>query len=149
MDRDSLARYVRQLVAGIRRPALVGASGGFGRATVTLPFPGAPRQTREGGGTAAEKRAYRSHVDDASHLVAHGRPATAIVLTRETSDRRFNGAQIVIVTLEIDDPAAPESRRTIVYEHLFGPASARRWKPGHEIQIWIDPRDPMRIYAGR
>ena len=109
----------------------------------------APRPSLEGVGSPEEKRAYLARVDEAVELVEHGRESTALVLSRETSDRRFNGAQIIVVELEIDDPLDPDSPRIIVYEHLFGPATARRWKPGREIPIWIDPRDPERIYAGR
>ncbi|MEO6532711.1 MAG: hypothetical protein ABIO06_03940 [Pseudolysinimonas sp.] len=109
----------------------------------------APRPSVEGVGSPEEKRAFLVRVDEAIDLVEHGREAHAIVLSRETSDRRFNGAQIVVVELEIVDPLDPGSARIVIYEHLFGPATARRWRPGREIQIWIDPRDPERIYAGR
>jgi hypothetical protein len=109
----------------------------------------APRPSREGSGSAAEKRAYLARVKEAARLVKKGRLLSATVLTRETSERRFNGAQIIVVELEIDDPLVDTSPRTIRYEHVFGPATARSWKPGYEIQIWVDPRDPNRIYAGR
>lgn len=109
----------------------------------------APRPSREGAGSAAEKRAYLARVKEAARLVDTGRPLSATVLKRETSDRRFNGAQIIVVDLEIEDPQAESSPRTLRYEHLFGPATARNWHPGHEIPIWVDPRDPDRIYAGR
>lgn len=100
-------------------------------------------------GSPAEKRAYLARVEEAARLVEYGRQLSAIVLSRETSERRFNGAQIIEVELEIDDPEHPDLPRTVVYEHVFGPATARRWRPGREILIWIDPRDPDRIYAGR
>ncbi|MEO6115881.1 MAG: hypothetical protein ABIP33_05805 [Pseudolysinimonas sp.] len=109
----------------------------------------APRASVEGVGSPEEKRAYLARVEEAVELVEHGREALAIVLSRETSDRRFNGAQIIVVELEIEDSVEPDSPRIVVYEHVFGPATARRWKPGRQIQIWIDPRDPERIYAGR
>jgi len=109
----------------------------------------APRPSMEGVGSPEEKRAYLARVEEAVVLVEHGLESTAIVLSRETSDRRFNGAQIVVVELEVVDPFEPDSPRILVYEHIFGPATARRWRPGREIPIWIDPRDPERIYAGR
>lgn len=149
MERETLAQYVRQLLVGLRRPALLGVGTGAIPPPAIGLRPNAPRPSTEGSGSPAEKRAYRSRVDDASDLVEHGRPLTAVVLSRETSDRRFNGAQIIVVTLEIDDQEPGVAPRTVVYDHLFGPASARRWKPGNEIRIWIDPRDPERIYAGR
>ncbi|MDP9026171.1 MAG: hypothetical protein M3N46_01270 [Actinomycetota bacterium] len=158
MERESLAQRVRQWVVGTRRPTLVGAAGPLtvgplatgplGYLTPALRAL-APRPSTEGAGSPAEKRAYLARVKAAAELVEHGRPLCAIVLSRETSERRFNGAQIIIVELEIEDPLATESPRTMVYEHIFGPATARSWKPGREIQIWIDPRDPDRIYAGR
>jgi hypothetical protein len=114
-----------------------------------LPHAVGPRPSAEGMGTPAEKLAYLTRVEDAADLVEHGRELTAIVLSRETSERRFNGAQIIVVELEIEDPDGPDSPRIISYDHVFGPATARRWRPGHEIPIWIDPRDPDRIYAGR
>jgi hypothetical protein len=109
----------------------------------------APRPSAEGVGSPAEKREYLARVEEAVELVEHGRELSAIVLTRETSERRFNGAQIIVVQLEIEDPLDPGSPRIVAYEHVFGPATARRWRPGREIPIWIDPRDPERIYAGR
>ncbi len=109
----------------------------------------APRPSLEGVGSPEEKRAFLARVEEAVALVAFGREASAIVLSRETSDRRFNGAQIIVVEFEIQDPLDPDSPRTVAYEHIFGPATARRWRPGREIPIWIDPRDPERIYAGR
>jgi hypothetical protein len=110
---------------------------------------GGPRASAEGSGTADEKLAYLARVEEAIELVEHGRELSALVLSRETSERRFNGAQIIVVELEVEDPDDEDGPRTIVYEHVFGPAAARRWKPGHDIPIWIDPRDPERIYAGR
>jgi hypothetical protein len=109
----------------------------------------APRPSTEGVGSPAEKAAYLARVQDAADLVARGRETLAIVLSRETSDRRFNGAQIVTIELEIDDPLDPGFPRIVTYDHVFGPATARHWRPGKEIRIWIDPRDPERIYAGR
>ena len=118
-------------------------------AAISITAAGAPRPSAEGSGSPAEKRAYLTRVEDAADLVEHGRPLSATVLSRETSDRRFNGAQIIVVELEIEDPLESGSSRTVLYDHIFGPATARRWKPGKEIPIWIDPRDPERIYAGR
>ena len=109
----------------------------------------APRPSLEGVGSPEEKRAYLARVEEASRSSRPAARPRAIVLSRETSDRRFNGAQIIVVELEIDDPLEPDSPRILVYEHIFGPATARRWRPGREIPIWIDPRDPERIYAGR
>ena len=146
MEREPRAQRMRRWVVGSRHPALVAA----GTGPIALVISGnAPRPSQEGSGSPAEKREYAARVEEAAELVARGRQLTAIVLSRETSDRRFNGAQIIVVELEVEDPFATASPRTIRYEHIFGPATARRWKPGHSIPIWIDPRDPERIYAGR
>ncbi len=119
-------------------------------ARLTAPHVRAPRPSSEGAGSADEKLAYLARVEEAVELVEHGRELSAVVLSRETSERRFNGAQIIVVVLEVEDPEGDEDGpRTIVYEHVFGPATARRWKPGRDIPIWVDPRDPGRIYAGR
>lgn len=103
-------------------------------------------------------RAREQHVDaveaafdrrfrDAARLIAEGREAKATLLTRETSDRRYRGVQLVIATFEVED--GDEPAREILYEHIFGPASARRWRPGRQVDAWIDPDDPDNIYIGR
>jgi hypothetical protein len=148
MERQPLMQRMRVWFVGARQPAL----GAADAAVLGYPAPGhsAPRPSVEGAGSPAEKRAYLARVEEAADLVRHGRELNALVLSRETSDRRFNGAQIIVVELEVDDPEDDaEGPRRIVYEHVFGPAAARRWKPGSDIPIWIDRRDPLRIYAGR
>ena len=142
MEREPLAQRVRNRLSGpgAQAPGVVVLSSEMPRL--------APRPSAEGSGSPAEKRAYLARVEEAASLVAHGRELSAVVLSRETSDRRFNGAQIIVVELEIDDPVNG-GPRIVSYDHVFGPATARSWKPGREIRIWIDPRDPMRIYAGR
>ncbi|CAN5178431.1 hypothetical protein BH11ACT3_BH11ACT3_02290 [soil metagenome] len=87
---------------------------------------------------------------DAARLIAEGRQAKATLIYRETSERRYRGVQIVIGTFEIEDPLdEPEAEpRTVVYEHIFGPASARKWRPGRQVDVWIDPDDPENIYVG-
>jgi hypothetical protein len=135
----TLTQWMRSWWVAARQPALLGP---------TAPPTDAPRPSMEGAGSPAEKRAYLARVEEAARLVEAGRRLSALVLSRETSERRFNGAQIIEVELEVVDPEQG-GPRTIVYEHVFGPATARRWRPGREITIWIDPRDPERIYAGR
>ena len=141
MERRPLTHWVREWF--VNEPSPVS-----GDAVMTLTT-AAPRPSSEGAGSPAERRAYLACVEAAAELVERGRQLSAIVLTRETSEHRFNGAQIIVVELEIEDPLATESPRTVLYDHVFGPATARSWKPGREIPIWIDPRDPERIYAGR
>ena len=73
--------------------------------------------------------------------------SSATLLNRETSERRYRGVQLVIGMFEIGDGDAEP--RMIVYEHIFGPALARHWRPGHEYDAWVDPDDQDNIYIGR
>jgi hypothetical protein len=94
-----------------------------------------------------EEAAFDERYRDAARLIAEGRLGRATLLTRETSDRRYRGVQLVIGVFEIEDGDAEP--RTIVYEHIFGPALARRWRPGRTVDVWIDPLDPDNVYIGR
>ena len=98
-----------------------------------------------------EEAAFDARYRDAARLIAEGRLGRATLVTRETSDRRYRGVQLVIGVFEVEDPADGEDAepRTIVYEHIFGPALARRWRPGRTVDAWIDPRDPENVYIGR
>lgn len=97
-----------------------------------------------------EEAAFDERYRDAPRLIAEGRMVRATLLTRETSDRRYRGVQLVIGVFELEDPTDPGSEpRTIVYEHIFGPALARRWRPGRAVDAWIDPLDPENVYIGR
>jgi hypothetical protein len=95
----------------------------------------------------SEEAAFDERFRDAARLIAEGRLARGTLLNRETSDRRYRGAQIVIGIFEIEDGDEPP--RTIVYEHIYGPALARRWRPGRTVDAWIDPLDPENVYIGR
>jgi hypothetical protein len=95
----------------------------------------------------SEEAAFDARFRDAARLIAEGRLARATLLSRETSDRRYRGAQIVIGVFEIDDGG--ESPRVVVYEHIFGPAFARHWRPGGSVDAWVDPHDPDNIYIGK
>ena len=53
----------------------------------------------------------------------------------------------MIGVFEIED--GDEPARVIVYEHIFGPAFARHWRPGGTVDAWIDPADPDNIYIGK
>ena len=72
----------------------------------------------------SEEAAFDARFRDAARLIAEGRLAQATLLRRETSERRYRGVQIVVGEFELDDG------RTIVYDHIFGPAFARHWRPG-------------------
>jgi len=95
----------------------------------------------------SEEAAFDERFRDAARLIAEGRLARATLINRETSDRRYRGAQIVVGVFEIED--GDLEPRTIVYDHIFGPAFARHWRPGGTVDIWIDPLDPDNVYVGR
>ena len=95
----------------------------------------------------SEEAAFDARYRDAARLIAEGRQVTATLLNRETSERRYRGVQLVIGTFEIED--GDSEPRTIVYEHIFGPALARHWRPGRSYDAWVDPIDPDNIYIGR
>ena len=95
----------------------------------------------------SEEAAFDARYRDAARLIAEGREVKATLLNRETSERRYRGVQLVIGTFEIEDGEAEP--RVIVYEHIFGPALARHWRPGREYDAWVDPDDPDNIYIGR
>jgi hypothetical protein len=95
-----------------------------------------------------EREVLRHRLLDAERLVEHGRKVEAVLVARETSDRRFDGAQIVVATIDVVDEAGAAPRR-VVYDHIFGPATARRWRPGGPVDVWVDPDDPENIHVGR
>ncbi|HWH25729.1 MAG TPA: DUF3592 domain-containing protein [Pseudolysinimonas sp.] len=90
---------------------------------------------------------YDARFRDAARLIAEGREAVGVLLSRETSDRRYRGMQLVVAEFEIVD--GDEPARTVTYEHIFGPATARHWRPGGRVTVWIDPANPDNIYVGR
>lgn len=96
-----------------------------------------------------EEAAFDARFRDAARLIAEGREVQATLLKRETSERRYRGVQLVIGVFELEDPAVEGEPRVIVYEHIFGPALARRWRPGRPVDAWVDPLDPDNIYIGR
>lgn len=96
---------------------------------------------------ADEEARFDARFRDAARLIAEGRLTRATLLRRETSDRRYRGAQIVIGEFELEDDGA--ETRVIVYEHIFGPAFARHWRPGGTVDAWVDPDDPDNVYIGR
>jgi hypothetical protein len=94
----------------------------------------------------SEEAAFDARFRDAARLIAEGRLAKATLLRRETSERRYRGAQIVVGEFEVED--GDEAPRIVIYEHIFGPAFARHWRPGGTVDAWIDPDDPDNIYIG-
>jgi len=93
----------------------------------------------------SDEAAYDARFRDAARLIAEGRLAKATLLRRETSERRYRGAQIVVGEFEVEDG---DESRIVTYEHIFGPAFARHWRPGGTVDAWIDPLDADNIYIG-
>ena len=61
-----------------------------------------------------EEAAFDERYRDAARLIAEGRLGRATLLTRETSDRRYRGVQLVIGVFEIEDrrTATPSRARS-------------------------------------
>ncbi|HWM33207.1 MAG TPA: hypothetical protein VNR36_03100 [Pseudolysinimonas sp.] len=95
----------------------------------------------------SEEAAFDERFRDAARLIAEGRLARATLIRRETSERRYRGVQIVVGEFELEDGDAEP--RVILYEHIFGPAFARHWRPGGSYDAWVDPLDADHIYIGR
>ena len=51
----------------------------------------------------SEEALFDARYRDAARLVAEGREVSATLLTRETSERRYRGVQLVIGVFEIED----------------------------------------------
>ena len=97
-------------------------------------------------GSAPELAELSKRRVEAARLQREGRKVEARLISRETSERRFNGVQIVVAEFDIVDDG---KTRRVEYEHVFGPATARRWGPGRAIEAWVDPTDPENLYIGR
>lgn len=71
-----------------------------------------------------------------------GRPATAVVVARRATDRSGYAGPVTLLDLDVDDHG---TTRRVVYEHVWGPRHAKRYKPGRRIDVRIDPADPGRV----
>jgi len=72
-----------------------------------------------------------------------GREATATVAALTDTGRLLEGViPIYDLLLDVQDQGAT---RQVVYEHVWGPRHAKRYKVGKQIIVRIDPEDPSRV----
>ena len=90
-------------------------------------------------GEAAE---WQRRNDEMTRIHGSGRPAPAVVVSREETGRTLNNIPVFLLVLEVHD--GPVARR-VVLEHVWGPRHAKRYKPGKRIDVRIDPDDPDAI----
>ena len=60
--------------------------------------------------------------------------------------RRIGPIAVIEIAFDVDDGPAP---RRVVYEHVFGARTAKRYKAGRTVEVWVDPQDPDAICPGR
>ena len=96
----------------------------------------------------SEEAAFDERFRDAARLIAEGRLARATLLSRETSDRRYRGAQLVIGVFEIEDGDEPSRARSST-STSSGRPSPGTGGPAERVDAWIDPANPENVYIGR
>ena len=68
-------------------------------------------------------------------------PATVVAVT--DTGRLLEGVIPVFdLLLDVDDAG---TTRQVVYEHVWGPRHAKRYKVGKQVKVAIDPEDPARV----
>jgi len=78
-----------------------------------------------------------------ARIVESGREATATVVAVTDTGRLVGGViPINDVVLDVQDQG---STRRVVYEHVWGPRHAKRYKVGKQIVVRIDPENPNRV----
>ncbi len=99
------------------------------------------QQAAMGFGPVSPQERARSDARTAreAELGRRGRPAQATVVARTETDRTLANVPVVELVLDVDDGG---SVRRVVYEHVWGPRHAKRYKPGRRIEVKVDPDDP-------
>ena len=90
---------------------------------------------------AGEQAELMARIEDLSRVQREGVKSRATVVAREDTDRTFGNVPLILLTLQLKDG------RTVIFEHVYGPRHAKHYKPGREIDIWID--DQGAICPGR
>jgi hypothetical protein len=88
---------------------------------------------------AGEQAEHDRRTAEAKRIYEVGRPARATVISNEDSGRKLMNVPVILITLEIEDAGTV---RTVVFEYVWGPRPAKRYKPGKRIEVRIDPQDP-------
>ena len=96
--------------------------------------------------TNAQDEALRAHADELARIQATGRRTTAVVAGQTDTGRRIGPIAVIEIAFDVDDGPAP---RRVVHEHVFGARTAKRYKAGRTVEVWIDPQDPDSICPGR
>ncbi len=73
----------------------------------------------------------------------NGRECSATVVSVTDTGQLLEGVvPIHHIVLDVQDEGAT---RQVVYEHVWGPRHAKRYKVGKQITVAIDPEDPNRV----
>ncbi len=75
-------------------------------------------------------------------IYERGRPAKATVVSNEDSGRKLMNVPVILITLDVEDAGTV---RRVALEHVWGPRHAKRYKPGKQIKVRIDPQNPDAI----
>jgi hypothetical protein len=91
---------------------------------------------------AGESAELMARIEALRRIHETGRKTKATVLAREDTDRTFGNVPVIMITFEFHDGAAS---RQVVFEHVYGPRTTKRYKPGAKVDIWFDPENPDAI----
>ena len=81
-----------------------------------------------------ERAEWNRRREEVERVYASGRPAKATVVSNENTGRTLNNVPVILVTLDVEG-------RRMVYEHVWGPRHAKRYKPGKTVDVRVDPGD--------
>jgi hypothetical protein len=98
----------------------------------------AARAAGEGGESAEHKR----RMDDLVRIQKTGRKTRGTVVACAATSQSLATIPLVMITFEVEG-------RHLVFEHVYGPRHLSHYKPGREVDIWIDPDDPGNVCPGR
>jgi len=89
-----------------------------------------------------EAAEHKRRTEELTRVHQTGRKTTATVVSREDTDRKLANIPVILLTFEIEG-------RHVVFEHVYGPRHAKRYKPGKTVNVWVDAADPQSICPGR
>jgi hypothetical protein len=81
---------------------------------------------------AGESAELMRRMEELTRIQQTGVKSRATVVAREDTGRTFANVPVVLLTLELADG------REVVFEHVFGPRHAKHYKPGRDIDVWVD-----------
>jgi len=89
-----------------------------------------------------ESTEHRRRMDELSRIHSTGRKTRGLVVAVAATSRSLATVPLVMITFEVEG-------RHVVFEHVYGPRHLRHYKPGREVDVWVDPSDPDSICPGR